>query len=438
MKAKNILSIFVLSVLVVSLLAFVASAHVDDLPKHAKERLENAKNMIKDRISDVTKLEGLKEHQLRIIENLPKQFQEHAQLKDRLNTLDKDRFQKLMKMPPGIVKKLVESGDFGMLNNITLKQVAKADLKMAFHKRQVAANMVESAHKKLGQAKERFEKAKGEFKAKKADFLKSKNLTDAKAYLANVLDALVEQVNKLKERVQASEDLSAERVAEVLADLDSRLTKLNEWKTKVETATTGAELKAILIEIRTSLKSENSIMKAINVHGWRVVLQHFAGILKQVDHLDTKLNRLLTFAENNNVTVENKETRVADFQGKLADAKSHFQLAVGEFKKLKELKTPSAEPNVDTISVEIARKMRHTSITTHMKEAKAKLKEARTVLQSLVKEIVASLKGATTDEGEPVQITEEQVLDPTKVTEGIDIEEGETTVEIAEETALEL
>ncbi|HLD57401.1 MAG TPA: hypothetical protein VJA47_03790 [archaeon] len=433
MKVQNILAVFVLSVFVVGLLAFGAQAHSADLEKHAKERLEKAKEKIKDRVSDVTKLEGLKEHQLKILEGV------ETRMKGRLEKLDKDKLQKLAKMPPGLAKMIINRTDLEKrLETITLKHVAKTELKTAFHMRQVAVDKLQAAGKRLMDAGKRFEKAKDGFKAKKADFLKSKNLTDAKAYLTNVLDALIEQVNKLKERVQASEDLSAEKVTDVLADLDSRLTKLNEWKTKVEAATTSAELKRILVEIRASLKSENSILKAINVHGWRVALQHFAGILKQVDHLDTKLNRLLTFAENNNVTIENKETRIADFQSKLADAKKHFELAVGEFKELKELNETTSPENARVQLFDRARKSFHDSITNHMKEAKAKLKEARVVLQSLVKEIVAALKGATTDEGEPIEITEEQVLDPTKVIDGVDIEEGETTVEIAEEATLEL
>jgi len=431
MQHIKLLAIFVFSVFVLSILAFGVSAHDADLDKHMKERLDKAKDKLKDRVSDATKLEGLKDHQLKTLEGF------EARQKDRLDRLDKDKLQKLAKLPPGLAKQFLGDADFGKrLDNITLREVAKKDLGMAFHKRQVAADKLQAAGKRFVDASKRFEKAKGEFKAKKADFLKSKNLTDAKAYLTGVLDALVEQVNKLKERVQASEDLSAEKVTEVLADLDSRLTKLNEWKTKVEAATTSAELKRILVDIRTSLRSENSILKALNVHGWRVALQHFAGILKQVDHLDTKLNRLLTFAENNNVTIENKETRVADFQSKLADAKKHFQLAVGDFKRLRELNETKSPEDVRVLPFDRARKSFHDSVQNHMKEAKAKLKEARTILQSLVKEVVAALKEkkAVTDDGQPVNITEQDVLDPTKVTDGVDIDEGETTIPVVEET----
>ncbi len=231
-----------------------------------------------------------------------------------------------------------------------------------------------------------------------------------------------------------------------MADLDSRLTKLTEWKTNVEATTTKEALKSLLVEIRISFKSEQSMLKMLNVHGWRVALQHFAGILKQADQLDSKLNRLLTFAENNNVTVVDKEAKVADFQSKLAEAKNHFQLAVDEFKRLRELKSDNTSkidymPNANRagpFSLDWDRQKYHKSIQNHMKEAKVKLREARDILQSLVKEIVPALKNKTTDEGEQVEITEQEVLDPTKVTEGVDIEEGETTVEIAEEATLEL
>ncbi|MBI5061760.1 MAG: hypothetical protein HZB67_05610, partial [Candidatus Aenigmarchaeota archaeon] len=57
------------------------------------------------------------------------------------------------------------------------------------------------------------------------------------------------------------------------------------------------------------------------------------------------------------------------------------------------------------------------------------------------KDIVKGLKdkAPVTDSGKPVEIKEEAALDPTKVIEGIDTEEGETAVAVAvEEETVEL
>ncbi len=432
MNAKTILSIFVLSVFAVSLLSFVVSAHRDDLGQHVKERLEMARNMVKDRVSNISKLEGLREHHLRILQSF------ESRQKERLDRLGKDKLQTLAKLPPGLAKMVINNTNFEkMLGNIKIKEFPKNKLEMAFHMR--AKNLDGRGTDAWKDHKQKLMKIKENFKQKKADFLSNKTLENAKAYLTEVLDGLIEKVNGIKELVTSSADLTEDQVNKALTDLDSRLTKLNEWKTRIVAATTKEDLKPLLIEIRRSFKTEQSMLKMLNVHGWRVALQHFAGILKQVDHLDSKLNRLLTFAENNNVTIEGKETKVAEFQSKLAEAKKHFQLAVDDFKILRDFNQSALNaPNIDMMSDEQVRVIYHRSIKTHLTEAKNNLKEARIILQSLVKEIVPQLKDAVTDEGEPVEITEQDVLDPTKVTNGVDIEEGETTVEIAQEETLEL
>ncbi|HLD41901.1 MAG TPA: hypothetical protein VJB06_02610, partial [archaeon] len=283
--------------------------------------------------------------------------------------------------------------------------------------------------------RENLDLAKKQFKDKRDEFKRTKNVTDAKDYLLKVLDALVEKVNNLKERVGGSDDLSEEKAKEVLADLDARLTKLNDWKTKVQAAATKEELKKLVVEVRAGWKH---IDHALKVHGWRVALEHFGGILRQAEHLDNKLNRLLDLADKNNVTINNKDSRVADFEAKLADSRKHFELAVGDFKKLRDLVGNKTENITDSEVAE--RKALVESSHNHLKVAKKSLKDARQVLVSLAKDTVKELKakGAKTDDGKAVDIKEEDVLDPTKVIDGVDIEEGETAVPVAQEETIEL
>ncbi len=401
---------------------------VKDVENKVKTRLEDAREKVKDKISDEKKVENLKEHELKVIEGINRGF------KDRLDKLDQGKIERLAKLPPGIAKRIVENADLGQrLEKWTVKNVSRAELKNAFERRGITAEKLKETEIKLKSAKEKFESAKKEFKSKKDDFKKSKSIEDAKAYLLNVIEAITEKLNKLKERIGGSKDISENKTTELLTEIDNRIAKLAELKTKVNVASTKEELKNLTKEVKAGWRHLEHVIK---VHGWRVALEHFGGILKQTYHLDNKLNRWLTFAEKKNVTIADKDARVADFGSKMADAKKHYEMAIDEFKKLKDL-VQTKENVTDTETT--ARKALVDSTQTHMREAKKALRSARDVLVVLVKDIVKAF-GETdikTDDGKAVAPTEQTILDPVQTVEGVDMDIG-GSVEVVEEETVEL
>lgn len=355
---------------------------------------------------------------------------------EKIKSVDEETLQKLAKLPPGIAKKYFEDANFGkILDKWEVKKVDRAELKKAFQKRDVANEKLRGAEDKLKAAKEKLEKSRGESAAKKEQFKKTKKPEDAKAYLESVIDLIIERANKIQASVEASNDITEEKSKEIIGELDSRIEKLAEWKTKVQAASTKAELKVLSKEIKDGWKHLEHVF---NMHGWRVSLEHFGGILRQAEHLDIKLNNWIDFAEKNNAAITDKDSRISNFESKLAEAKKSHESAVADFKKLKGLVAEKSENITNSDLSE--RKALEDSIKSSLRVGKKSLKEARDLLVSLLKDIVKGLKDKKPldDSGKPVEIKEEAALDPAKGAEGIDTEEGENTVTVAQEAAADI
>ena len=294
-----------------------------------------------------------------------------------------------------------------------------------FQRREIEPDKLKAAQEKLKFGKDILEKAKKEYQDAKDQFKKTKKLEHAKTQLLKFIDRLSERVNKLKERVGISENLSPGKSEEVLADLDKRLEKINDWKTKIQNATTKEQLKPLAKEIKEVWSHFDHLVK---VHELRLQLEHFGGILKQAIQLDKKLNRWVKKADENNVTIPEKALKVANFESKLADAKRSYNATVDDFKKLKQLIGKDKDALTD---VEIAeRKALSDSLNNNLKAAKKSLKEAREILVGLAKDIANGLKTKAIKDslGNTVQVTQSTILNPTILVPGVDDESNQTSV----------
>jgi len=355
--------------------------------------------------------------------------------KDRLEKLSNETREKLLNLPPGIAKNIIKSEKLESdLKNWSVKILDKEGLQKAFGKRFIAPEKMKLVEEKLKEAKNKLAKAHSAFKEKKEEFKKNKGLESAKSYLTNLLDALTERVNKIKLKVEDSKDISEEKSSELIKDLDGWLSKISEWRTKAEAAKTKDVLKGVLKEVQGSWADLDHTIK---IHGWRVELQHFAGILNQANHLDNKLNKILLFAEKNNVTIRDKDTKLTNFENKLEQAKTSYKMAADDFSKLKSIVQNSSSNSSTAEKAE--RQQIIDSMKSNLKDSKKSLKEAREALITITREIVNILKDKTllSDSGKVVKITEESALDPTKIIEGVETNE-EGNVEIAQEETIEL
>jgi hypothetical protein len=201
----------------------------------------------------------------------------------------------------------------------------------------------------------------------------------SREYLARMADLVLGSLEKIKARVEASEDLTEEEKEELIADLDERASAVEEAKTTVEESEDRAEILEAARLIRNEwIKTRPLLRRAAGV----VISARMGGIIIQSERLEIKLNRILDRLENEGKDVAEAQDLVDDFGKKIDDAKESHQEAIEKFRAAK---NETGEASHDLL------------VEGHkaLKEAHTSLKEAREILRDAVAEIKAIENGST-------------------------------------------
>lgn len=208
--------------------------------------------------------------------------------------------------------------------------------------------------------------------------IKRQSFEIAQNYLSNIIDALVNHLKFVKEKLQSSEELTDQEADEQIARVDSLLSKLESLKTKVNAATTRDQL----IELSSELKNLMKDVKTDSDFSLERIRQKRIGeILERAEHLEAKLARIQDrFGQNvtNNTELSNL---IQQFNDKIDDAREKYHDAVDAFEKAK------SANNSDN---------RHSLV----KEAQTLLKSAHQDLKdahNILKQIFRLLKGIDKD-----------------------------------------
>jgi hypothetical protein len=259
-----------------------------------------------------------------------------------------------------------------------------------FKARVVTKIKVDKARENFLKAKERFEAAKEKYKGAKEKFKERKEKVsdcgddegeeceearegikaDAKEHLIHVADMILEHLEKVKERVSGNEDLSEEESAEILADLEEKVGKIQEARAAVEAAESKEEIQEAAKVLK---RAWTKIKNKIKVHAKRVVNSRIGGIIVKSKQLEVKLEKILERMTENDIDVSSVEGLVDDFNSLLEEAKVKYEEAVEKFEEAKS----SDEPDAEMIK----------SGQESMKAAHEKLQEAQKVLRDILKEI---------------------------------------------------
>lgn len=154
----------------------------------------------------------------------------------------------------------------------------------------------------------------------------------AQNYLLNIIDALINHIKFVKEKVQGSEELSEQDVKESVSRIDALIGKLEDLKTKVSQATTRDQI----IELNSQLRQLMKDVKADSDLSIEHIRHKRIGeILERAEHLEAKLARIQDrFGQNvtNNTELSNL---IDQFSAKIGSAKDKYYDAVDVFESAK-------------------------------------------------------------------------------------------------------
>jgi hypothetical protein len=201
----------------------------------------------------------------------------------------------------------------------------------------------------------------------------------AKQGLLKASDAIIAHLEKVKSKAHESEDLGQEEADSIIADIDAKISEINDAKAKVEAAETKEEIKS-------EAKKINAVWKRIKVkskiHAREVVNGKVRAILKISGHLEKKLDRILAEMEERDIGVEGIDEVVDKFSDNVAEARKKLKQSNEKFREAK------------AAGIEQERKDLLQEAKSLAKEAHGSLKDAHDILRGIVKAIKESYKEA--------------------------------------------
>lgn len=204
--------------------------------------------------------------------------------------------------------------------------------------------------KNLDAVKERLKLAEAKLKAEKVKFIgardrfkkecasisnadngscrsiKAEIKSNAKPHLLNTVNAVLESLNKLKAKVDASDYLEENDKKEILANVDAKITKVNDLIKKIEALnenSTPEDVKQLSQEITAAWKE---IRPLLEIQHRRVEILGFGGIIKRSEKLEERLKNTLEKMKAKGYDVTNLDALITEFDNRLKLAKaSHIE-----------------------------------------------------------------------------------------------------------------
>lgn len=279
---------------------------------------------------------------------------------------------------------------------------------MNFKARALGLEKVKEAKEKFLEAKEKFKESRDKAKEAQLKFLEAKQnrknctencedleaktLEHAKKFLINTADSIIKHLEKVKEKIQASEDLTEEESAKMIAEIDAEIKTLEDAKAKVEAATTKEELKDVS---KTILEAWKRIKNHARWYVGKLVITKHGGIIVKMKHLELRLQKVLEKMEENGKDTTTIQPLIDKFHTSLQEAEKNFELATAKFKEFKDLPEPKGEAGNKIIQ----------EAQNYMRESNKYLKEAHQTLKEMVKAVKdkqgnEELEETTTEEAE--------------------------------------
>jgi len=280
-------------------------------------------------------------------------------------------------------------------------------------KRQIAQTELAQARSQYQLAKEHYLDVKEAYLNQRATFLRAKNAyqtckdldteecqekrdeikSNAKPYLLHVADLVLKELERVKAKVESSEDLSEEEIAEIVADLEEKIAEVEDAKAVIENLDEDSTREEINDAAKTIRQAWSHTKVALKKHVGRLVNARLGNIILRTEVLEKRLYKARDKLEARGLDVSALDEMLDDFSTKL-------DIAADKYNEARDIWSDANTPG----EVDEAAKEVHALLV----EAKEALKEAKDLLRDVVKEIKQLNKGSLEVEEEESEEEEEE------------------------------
>lgn len=272
--------------------------------------------------------------------------------------------------------------------------IAIANAKQILKIRKIAEERVREARQNYGAVSSRLAEVRENASAEKREFSKAKLLlrecrdeepekceqinariqTHAKEYLIKTAEQIIAVLEKIKYKIESSEDLNETKAAEMIADIDERIAVL---QGAIETLKTSEE-KEEIIEAAELIKREwLKIRVRARLHIGELKGAKIGNIIARAEHLQEKLEKVKENLNASGESTEEIDALLDAFEQNIEDAKESYEKAIELFNQAK-----------GTGNETLVKQAQQ-----HHKDAEQALKEAHSTLKEIVRLIKATEKG---------------------------------------------
>lgn len=214
-------------------------------------------------------------------------------------------------------------------NALTLQErdaAAKAAYQNAKNQYAAEVNFYKTTRQQFLDAKDKYQKFKNSDN-------KAAYETQARAYLEKIIDVLIKKLEAIKVWVSNRQTISETEKQNIISEIDSDISKLNQMKEGVDTATPD-QIVAKAKEVRAYWDSHRSFVKRIVGQIWGARINF---LITKAENLASKINTKIQELKAAGTDTANLEAWLADFNQKIATAKEKKAAADAKFQAINSL-----------------------------------------------------------------------------------------------------
>lgn len=248
--------------------------------------------------------------------------------------------------------------------------VTRAKLEKAKENYLKAKNRYEEAKKKFGEAQQKFTQAKKKLQecedddSEECEEVRARIQANAQDYLLRTADMILDAIAKLKEKVNAAEELSEEEAADALADLEESEFEIEDAKATIEAMDKNTSKDDVKEAAKIISNAWKKAQKHLRITSGKLVNSKVGTIVLRSKNLGIRLEKLLEKMEEVGKDTSGVESLVGEFHILLDEAEAYHDKSIEAFKDNDDAKTHE-----------------------YAKEAYEKLRDAQKKLAEIMREI---------------------------------------------------
>ncbi len=240
--------------------------------------------------------------------------------------------------------------------------------------------------------------------------LRGRYKVHAEKMLLNAADRVLAVLDRIKEKVEDSEDLDEDERSDIIADIEEKIAEMVDAREVIESIDEESDIEEVGEAANTIKKAwKRSVKFSAKAALGKMINARLRGITQRMNVLEDKLDRIVSRMEEEGYDVEDSKKLFEEFSLRLSEAEENYESAKSKYAGVL---TADDKEEVSEEAKEL------------LEESHDALKKAHEILKGLLREIREAKQEGVIEETEE-ELEDEEETDDKDETESEDEEEDE-------------